>query len=69
MDSTRSIASWGSVIPPSLPGIMGTPAFFMISRAAILDPILSMDLLVGPMKTIPFSSQARAKVGFSERNP
>jgi hypothetical protein len=60
-----STVSTGSVVP----GTIGTPASDMISRARVLEPIASMALGGGPMKTIPASSQARAKAAFSARKP
>ena len=36
---------------------------------SILSPIASIALTFGPTKTMPASSKARAKAGFSERNP
>ena len=36
---------------------------------AVFEPINSMALTGGPMKAIPAPSQARAKSGFSARNP
>ena len=57
--------STGSVVP----GTIGTPAFSMSSRAFVLEPMASIALAGGPMKTIPASSHARAKGAFSARNP
>jgi len=55
----------GSVVP----GTIGTPAFCMSSRARVLEPIASIALAGGPMKTTPACSQARAKAAFSARKP
>ena len=52
-----------------MPGTIGTPASAMISRARVFEPIASIALGGGPMKTIPASSQARAKAAFSARKP
>jgi hypothetical protein len=52
-----------------VPGTIGTPASAMISRARVFEPIASMALGGGPMKTMPASSQARANTAFSARNP
>ena len=60
-----STDSTGSVVP----GTIGTPASRMISRALVLEPIASMASAGGPMKTMPASSQARAKAAFSARKP
>src|SRR3954453_2414584 len=49
-----STVSTGSVVP----GTIGTPAFFISSRAFVLEPIASMALAGGPMKTMPASSPA-----------
>ena len=61
----RRPSSTGSVVP----GTIGTPAACMSSRARVLEPIASIALAGGPMKTIPASSQARANGAFSARNP
>ncbi len=55
----------GSVVP----GTIGTPAFCISSRAAVFEPIASIALAGGPMKTIPALSQAAAKAAFSARKP
>ena len=52
-----------------VPGTIGTPAFFIISRALVLDPIASIADAGGPMKVIPLSSSVRAKAAFSARKP
>ena len=51
------------------PGTIGTPASCMISRARVFDPIASIAVAGGPMKTIPASSSAVAKAAFSARKP
>ena len=51
------------------PGTIGTPAIDMISRARVLDPIISIDSAGGPMKTTPACSQALANSAFSARKP
>jgi hypothetical protein len=60
-----STLATGSVVP----GTIGTPASRMISRARVLDPIASIAVAGGPMKTTPASSQARANAAFSARKP
>ena len=60
-----STVSTGSVVP----GTIGTPASRMISRARVFEPIASIAVAGGPMKTMPASSQARAKAAFSARKP
>ena len=52
-----------------VPGTIGTPASAMSSRARTLEPIASMALAGGPMKTIPCSSQSAAKLALSARKP
>jgi len=49
--------------------MIGTPACFISSRARVLEPIASIALAGGPMKTTPASSSALANVAFSARNP
>ena len=46
---------------PSLPGVVGTPAFFMVSRATALSPRARIASGVGPMKVMPCLRQASAK--------
>ena len=60
-----STESTGSVVP----GTIGTPASRISSRALVFEPIASIALAGGPMKTMPASSQARAKAAFSARKP
>ena len=60
-----STVSTGSVVP----GTIGTPASCISSRALVFEPIASMASAGGPMKTMPASSQARAKAAFSARKP
>ncbi len=52
-----------------VPGTIGTPAACISSRARVFEPIASIALAGGPMKTIPASSHARAKAAFSARKP
>jgi len=47
----------------------GTPADTANARAVILSPSLSRISGVGPQKVMPARSQARARSGFSDRNP
>ena len=58
-------SSTGSVAP----GTIGTPAFCMILRASVLEPIASIALAGGPIKVIFAFSQALAKGAFSARKP
>ena len=54
---------------PSLPGMSGTPAAFMVALAWALLPIMRMISALGPMKTMPQAWQTSTKCGFSLRNP
>ena len=47
----------------------GTPAFAISSRARVFEPIASIAEAGGPMKVMPRSSSAAAKLAFSARNP
>ena len=62
-------AAFASGAGPSLPGMTGTPALIIVARARILSPAAAIDSAVGPMKTSPASSTARAKSAFSLRKP
>ncbi len=53
----------------SYDGTTGTPASTAISRAASLRPIRSITSAVGPTRTSPASSTARAKAARSDRKP
>jgi hypothetical protein len=52
-----------------VPGTIGTPAAAISSRARVFDPIASIALAGGPMKTMPSRSQAVANAAFSARKP
>jgi len=52
-----------------VPGTIGTPAFFISSRALVFDPIASIADAGGPMNVIPCSSSAAANAAFSARKP
>ena len=54
---------------PSLPGRMGTPAFFAVSRATALSPMSRMASGVGPMNVRPHSRAISANAAFSARKP
>ena len=56
-------------IRPSLPGITGTFAFFIISLATDLFPIIFIVSLLGPMNLMLHSSHMLAKLAFSDKNP
>ena len=51
------------------PGMIGTPAARIRSRASIFEPIASIASGGGPIQTSPASAQARAKAAFSARKP
>jgi len=52
-----------------VPGTIGTPAACISSRARVFEPIASIALAGGPMKTTPACSQAWANGAFSARKP
>jgi hypothetical protein len=56
-------------IGPSLPGRIGTPAFFIARRARALSPINRITFGSGPMKRMWQASQTSARYALSERNP
>src|SRR3954467_9698108 len=58
-----STVSTGSVVP----GTIGTPASFMISRARVFEPMASIASAGGPMNLMPASSPARAKAALLAR--
>jgi hypothetical protein len=49
--------------------LIGTPARAISSLEATFEPIASIASGGGPIHTIPASSQRRAKLAFSARNP
>ena len=55
----------GSVVP----GTIGTPAFFISSRARVFEPIASIALAGGPMNVTPSSSRRLTNGAFSARKP
>jgi hypothetical protein len=63
--AARRRVATGSVVP----GTIGTPASRISSRARVLEPIASIALAGGPMKTTPASTHACAKPAFSARKP
>ena len=54
---------------PSEPGIVGTPAFFMVSLALALSPIASIISGEAPINFIPCSLQILLNFEFSDRKP
>ncbi|CAB4911184.1 unannotated protein [freshwater metagenome] len=63
--TASSYVSTDSVVP----GTIGTPAFFMRSRALVLLPMESIAEAGGPMNVMPSSSRRCTKAAFSERKP
>ena len=63
------MASSRSEVGSSVPGRVGTPMRWATARAAVLSPIMSSSSGLGPTKVMPALAQARAKAGFSLRNP
>ena len=59
----------GSLLPVSVPGTMGTPAFFMSARDAILEPMARIAADGGPMNMSPSRSTRSVKSSFSARKP
>ena len=54
---------------PSEPGMVGTPAFFIVSFALLLSPIPSICSGVAPMNFILFLAQIALNFEFSDKNP
>ena len=54
---------------PSLPGSIGTPAFFIARRALALSPSRRMTFGSGPMKRMWHASHTSARYALSDRNP
>ena len=69
MASAARSAAFKSAAAPSEPGVTGTPAARMISRAAALEPAFRMLSPEGPMKVSPAAAQASANSAFSLRKP
>ena len=72
LDSLRELFFAGKLIEGNgIAGreLVGTPHSIAIFLEEILSPIKSMVSLVGPIKAMPFFTQASAKSGFSERKP
>ena len=61
--------SFISVTGVSVPSKTGTPIFFIATFEAILSPKSSICSGFGPMKIMPFSSQALANSALSDKNP
>ena len=54
---------------PSLPGRMGTPAFFIARRARALSPSSRITFGAGPMNLMWHASHTSARYALSARNP
>jgi hypothetical protein len=68
--SAAPATSSSSVRPArASPGTVGTPRSSTVCFAEILSPMISIASALGPMKTIPASTHARAKAAFSARKP
>ena len=64
-----STAFSGVAIASFTPGMQFTPAFAASFLEAILSPMAAMEWCLGPMKTMPDSSQRLEKSAFSLKNP
>ena len=58
-----------SIINPSEPGIVGTPAYFIVSFAAALSPMPSIISGDAPINFILFSVHILEKFEFSAKKP
>ena len=54
---------------PSEPGIVGTPASFIVAFALALSPIFSIISGEAPINFIPCSLQILENLAFSDKNP
>jgi hypothetical protein len=63
------ITSWAESTGSVVPGMIGTPAACIRSRAETLEPMISIAWGGGPIQTIPASAHARANAAFSARKP
>ena len=54
---------------PSLPGMVGTPAAFMVALAEALSPMASIISGEAPMNLMSFSPHTLENWAFSERKP
>ena len=68
MSSAAATSSSTSVEGSEEPST-GTPAARAAATARALLPVSSRMSALGPTKVMPASSQARARSGFSDRNP
>ena len=68
--SFANLSALSSVsVGPSLPGRIGTPAFFITRRARALSPIKRITCGSGPMNLMWQASQTSARYALSERKP
>ena len=63
------LAEFKFLIIPSEPGMIGTPAFFMVSFAEALSPILLIISLEAPINFISCSEHILENFEFSDRKP
>ena len=68
MRAAASAASAG-LCSRSLPSMTGTPALFIVRRAASLSPIRRMVSGDGPMKVSPHFPHSSANAAFSDSSP
>ena len=69
MASAQRRASSASATHPSDPGTTGTPAAFIMARAAALSPMARITSPEGPMKVRPHFWHRSAKSAFSDKKP
>ena len=69
ISSAAARAAAASVTRSVSPGTIGTPASRIRRRASVLSPITAIVAGLGPTKTSPASSTARAKSARSARKP
>ena len=67
--SANFLHSSKSFIIPLDPGIVGTPAFFIVSFADALSPIPLIIAGDAPINLISFSPHILEKLAFSAKNP
>ena len=68
-DLANLLPSFIDSTKPSEPGTVGIPAFFIVSLAVILSPILSIISQFGPINFIPLSLQIFENSEFSDKKP
>ena len=65
----KSVISFADVTNSVVPGTIGAPPRSAALRLETLSPISSIASGGGPMNATPMAVMARAKSGFSEKNP